>query len=847
MSTDISEFLNQQVYPAIIQSPDTAFPEFGFKQTSDGWRATSDYTRSLPGSPNPKRVEIYNNVPFGFTVHGGEFRTWMAELAGGSFPKGKEYVETAKELTKRAGLQFPDSHSSADVAKAEKIERRSTLMEIFLSLCKCSLLGENGKAARDYLTEKRGISPEAINLFDFGYHPAQSVIKKGLVDQGFSQEEIEDSYLLHSPLWEGRVIGVWRDYYGYIINLWARDLTGRCEDHKKYLFLKGGNKKIPFGMDGVHGKDLIVVEGLFDAISLKAKGIDGVIAVGGAALTGDQVKSLVKRGIKTLTLNFDNDQAGIEGTRKAVSLLEKVGVDTFVVDPVTMADPSEPTKKVDPDSYVKLHGLDSYRELLSKKIHSYRFQAKSIISTHKQGSSWSDEGRAKALSEAISFDDKILAPEKQVLVKDCFWSEFHQEGFDQKALDECVGGLREKKVRKQREDDNKKFLRQLSNKMESGDVDASDQLVKERSKTISYQQSTSHKSPILLLSQELGKHDDYIGKFRGREYIGLPQKTLPKIDRAILGLRGLMMFAAMPGVGKTSLAVQMGLDIVANNEEACFLFLSLEMSRQEMITRMICYLARMDWQIYARGSRRGGSLNEALFTREELDRINEARRKLGELSQRIIILDAENFPHPTVESVQAQVEKLKKVTGTSRAYVLVDYLQMWPIPEDRSTKHNTDLENDKYRVAAMKQLSNEDDAVLVITEANKASWEAQGGLESLMGSARVGYSPDVAFVYSPFSDADIVEVFDLAPGEKFAALPQKKKSELAVEIDEKRTYLTNKGVALNMLCIVKGRDGVTRCRIPLAFWYRESRTSEDIEEAVSSPKVRRSFKDDDCW
>ena len=152
------------------------------------------------------------------------------------------------------------------------------------------------------------------------------------------------------------------------------------------------------------------------------------------------------------------------------------------------------------------------------------FRSRSIISTYKHGESWSDEGRTKALSEAITFDSKILAPEKQALVKDCFWSEFHQEGFDQKALDECVGGLREKKAKKQRKDSYEKFSNQISNKLKAGDVDALDQLVKERSKTISYQQSTSHKSPILLLSQELGKHDDYIGKFRGREYIGLPQK-----------------------------------------------------------------------------------------------------------------------------------------------------------------------------------------------------------------------------------------------------------------------------------------------------------------------------------
>src|SRR6202012_5370163 len=91
--------------------------------------------------------------------------------------------------------------------------------------------------------------------------------------------------------------------------------------------------------------------------------------------------------------------------------------------------------------------------------------------------------------------------------------------------------------------------------------------------------------PISSVAEELDAHSEMLVKARGKEFLGLPQRTIAKLDEATLGLRGLILLAAPPNIGKTTLATQIGMDIVKNNPDACFLFLSLEMSRFEILTR----------------------------------------------------------------------------------------------------------------------------------------------------------------------------------------------------------------------------------------------------------------------
>lgn len=303
---------------------------------------------------------------------------------------------------------------------------------------------------------------------------------------------------------------------------------------------------------------------------------------------------------------------------------------------------------------------------------------------------------------------------------------------------------------------------------------------------------------IAALAEELDAHEARIAHWRGKDYIGLPQKSLPTLDRKTLGLRGLMLLAAAPNVGKTTIAVQMGLDVVLHNEDAAFLFLSLEMSRWDMLTRLKSRLAEMTWRDLMFGSH-GGS-----FTADEWARIEWANATLRELGPRICILDDKNFPEPTLDKVFAQIDALKARTGASRVFTLVDYLQVWPVPPAVAKSIRTDLDADKWRIGQMKELRDYNgDPVMVISEAKKPTGDSKGwggAMSDVMGSARGTYTPDMVFLLRELAASDLTKRDGLKDDE---------------EANKIITENAKRGFVEQRLSIVKGRDGVERGEIDL--------------------------------
>lgn len=88
--------------------------------------------------------------------------------------------------------------------------------------------------------------------------------------------------------------------------------------------------------------------------------------------------------------------------------------------------------------------------------------------------------------------------------------------------------------------------------------------------------------------------------------IGLSQRTLPALDEASLGLRGLVILAGAPSAGKTSLALQLGTDVLRAHADAVCGVASLEMPRDDLYTRIEARLAELEWGILMRGSARPG-------------------------------------------------------------------------------------------------------------------------------------------------------------------------------------------------------------------------------------------------
>ncbi len=315
-----------------------------------------------------------------------------------------------------------------------------------------------------------------------------------------------------------------------------------------------------------------------------------------------------------------------------------------------------------------------------------------------------------------------------------------------------------------------------------------------------------------ILSEELAEHQQSLLLFHGQDYIGLPQKTLIRLDRATLGLRGLMLLAAPPNVGKTALAVQLGLDVVRHNPDACFLFLSMEMPRRTIAWRMLCNLASLEWSTMVMGGRSASGKTLGGLDEEQQKRLEASRVILGEVGERIMVLDYENFPEPTVEKVIFELVRLKDRSHTSRAFILVDYLQVFPLPHGMSEDLgiHSEEEANRWRVEAMKAIRDlSGDAVLVISEMTRADphGEWKPTMEDVVGSPRAVYTPDMVFLQKPLPE-------DLAA------------REFGGNLEHAKREMQRLGISFQRLEIAKGRDGVTRANIPLTFFYSQTRFAE---------------------
>lgn len=132
------------------------------------------------------------------------------------------------------------------------------------------------------------------------------------------------------------------------------------------------------------------------------------------------------------------------------------------------------------------------------------------------------------------------------------------------------------------------------------------------------------------------------------------------LDNALAGMQdsNLLILAARPGLGKTALALGMA-QHAAVKEKLAVGFFSLEMSREELVDRLLVTQADVDaWKL------KTGRLDEADFTR-----LSEA---MGELAEAPLFID--DTPAASVLEMRTKARRLMVEHGLS--LIVVDYLQL---------------------------------------------------------------------------------------------------------------------------------------------------------------------------
>lgn len=807
-------------------------------------KATADFVTRIP-CPFCKKPEAWIRRN-GFKLRCNRKRKCGRELhllshvAGlqGPMPRGEAFKSAVLELASLADVPHPTFSPEAQ-RRAEQAERSRGLLSDLAQLCHAWLHDpEVGREVRSYLTDTRGLPADALAHLPLGYYPHPGEVRVRLVQQGYSEDELEEAGILR-PSWRGRLVGPWRDWRGWVATFWARDITG--EAARKILYKPGTEvgKLTPYGLDAalLHGgrDDLVLVEGPLDALHLHALGRRNVAALGGSNLTTERLSLLTRAGVRKATLLLDHDPdpetgrwPGLDGTRNAARNWVNVpNAPVFsVIHPKALGEGAK-----DPDDLLRARGVQAYDGLLDLRVHALRFLADDLVERHRPSSGpWHDDDLQAVLSEARELEASITDPARVLDVETFYWAPLREIlQLDREILDAHLSRLRSRLEEAEREEKVRRQLdalrTDLDQAMDQGDAEGAKELLWQGADRLRVTDRALQADPILTVAEELETHDAYLDRWRGHEFMGLPQRTLPGLDRATLGLRGLMLLAAAPNAGKTALAVQLGLDVAHANPDACFLFVSLEMKREEILTRIRCKLSQMDWKTLVFGSQRGGDV-ETSYAAAELEHLRAGRQHLQALAPRLCILDEKNFPQPTAEKVLAQLDNLKRRTGCSRAFLLVDYLQVWPIPD--GVRLRSELDEDKWRIGQMKTLRDQtgDDAVLVVSElrkpqgSNDPEWRG-GSLAHIMGSARGAYTPDMVFLFNRYGEQELRDAARRAPG--CPVNPEELR-----EGERLLDTLAEEGISPMRLEIAKGRDGVLRRTFDLTFWYRQARFEEGL-------------------
>ena len=283
---------------------------------------------------------------------GGDAFTFLMEYENMEFP------EALRALAKKAGVTIHETEfRKGQYSEKEKLFTINNQALKFYHYILTELPA--GKAALSYLIDKRKINKGIIDTFELGFSPASGTAlsdyltkKKGyqnkdLLMAGVSFERGGRVY----DFFRNRIIFPLFDHRGNVTGFSARALSD--SDQPKYINTKETavyhKGSMFFGLNGAKDEikqkqDAIIVEGEFDAISLFMEGIKNVVAIKGTALTENQV-NLLARFTPKVTLCLDQDNAGIEATRRSLEVIEKKGLVAAMIVVNDAKDPDEAVKK----------------------------------------------------------------------------------------------------------------------------------------------------------------------------------------------------------------------------------------------------------------------------------------------------------------------------------------------------------------------------------------------------------------------------------------------------------------------------------------------------------------------
>ncbi len=332
-----------------------------------------------------------------------------------------DFTEAVRLLCDRCGMVMPSE--GYDNSLAEKRKRMYEINKEAARFFNSCLFEEQGKAGLDYYKE-RGLKKGTIIRFGLGYAPeGWRNLLTYMKGKGYSYEELYEANLANKSEKNGKIS--FYDSFRNRVMVPIIDVRGnvvafggRVLDDSKPKYINSSDTLVYKKSLGVFGlnlakstkeKNLILVEGYMDAISLHQAGFDNVIACLGTALTSEMAH-LLARYTDEIILSYDADDAGQKATDRAIGIFSSIGMKVRVV---------HLTGGKDPDEILKKYGPERYRSLIDGAANDIEFE---LLRLRKDFDLETSDGKMKYLERAAETLSKT-----SVIAQDIYTSRLAEE------------------------------------------------------------------------------------------------------------------------------------------------------------------------------------------------------------------------------------------------------------------------------------------------------------------------------------------------------------------------------------------------------------------------------------
>ena len=334
-----------------------------------------------------------------------------------------DFMGAVRILAARAKMTVPESNFDTEESLRRK-KKRENMAKILLDSARFYLsnLYSGDKRAEPFLQyiTKRGLAPTTVKKFGLGVSLDYNSLPEYLMGKGYCREDLIDSGVLSVNSKTGRmfdslgnrlifpIINAFDEVIGFGGRVLEKTDFGKYKNTKQTMLFDKSKTLYKINLlkklkREQQIKEVIIVEGYMDTLSLYQAGFKNVVASMGTSLTKEQAR-LIKRYTDNVLISYDGDFAGQKADLRGLDILDDAGLQLKVVPMPEGLDPDDVARQGQ-EAYQKC--LDEAMPLIDYRLHALE-RAYDLNKTEEKRRFVSEALKVVKMAESESVREELL-------------------------------------------------------------------------------------------------------------------------------------------------------------------------------------------------------------------------------------------------------------------------------------------------------------------------------------------------------------------------------------------------------------------------------------------------------